>query len=445
MPFDIKTARPISGNNAKSGFDISTARPIRDNNIPSEVLNKDSGVPEEYGIFGPMARGVQAVSKGASLKDVPGVVAQAASGFFGDTPERIANRPKAFSRAGLFGVVPGVPEENYKMPYPRPITAEGKKLGNELEGISGAAALSSLATDAPHIIKNARTFIDYIRKVDPNELYGKAEDVLIQILKPKIGEMNSASAKGLDAPESLKNSLPFIKPSKDYKELAKGLREAKIKSAKSRNSILKSNNFQLDDDFLSPLKAHIKDLSRRPQTEDVRAELEKAVGVYEDYKKWSEGGVSRVKGQIEKTRLQRETEPLLKKVAKGEVIDRSPDIVKAKDRVRSGLMRSVEGGNEEIKRLNQAYKSLNETSRMAFNQANLAKKAPKPNFLERTPIIKQAFQSLARNKPYSIQMATEALNQEPSLMNQTKKIVSLYERARALEEMKAASLKTTGF
>lgn len=395
--------------------------------------------PKDLGFAGlpglGFGRGSTAVKNGAKSEDVPGVMADAASGFYGDSPERIAERPIHVSVSGLFGIASDA--EKKKLPFPRPVTDEGKKLGEEVKKFGEVAGTLNLLSDIPGLYKDARGFVDYVSKKKPGDFYKKAEDLLVQILKPRVSELNNASARGYESPEALKRTLPYVKPSKDYEQLAGTLRGAKNKTAKARNEIIRKDNFDLDNSFLEPLKGHIVELSKRPQTEDVKAELDTAMGVYNDYKEWAGKGKSRAQAQIEKTKLQKETEPLLKKVSKGEAIDRNPDIVKSKDRVRSGLKDAVHGGDAEAIRLDQDYGALKQTSAMANNQMNLARKAPEPGLVEKTinkvPIVKQVFQAITRNKPYSVQMAVDALNAEPSLMSQTKKIADLYERAKSLE------------
>lgn len=119
----------------------------------------DEATPANPGVmplalFGPMGRGVSAVKSGARAEDLPGLVASAASGYYGDAPERAAERPLSVSRAGLFGVAPGVPEEKIQAPFPRPVTESGKQLGNELKFFGAAANLGNLATDIPNLIKS---------------------------------------------------------------------------------------------------------------------------------------------------------------------------------------------------------------------------------------------------------------------------------------------------
>lgn len=325
----------------------------------------------------------------------------------------------------------------------------GTNTGRNISGISALAKTKpaqkviEMATkydlrNLPRDFKNSigdvrdlpkKAYIAY--KGGKQKILSEAQDSLIQILQPQAKKLDIASKKGLESPESITNSIPYVKPSKTYKELAANLGDSKAKIIQQRNEILSQNNYKLGEDYLLPLRDEInlmRDPRRTPQTEAVindADEMEKILNSYRQFN--SQSGFNRLQAQSHKELLQRETEPLLKKISIGESTQRSPAEIKALDKVRFGLKKMVEGGDPEIKRLNDAWAALKETETLASHQANLVRKS-NPTLLERTPIVKDVLKIVAgRANPE--QVALRALNVQPSLNKKTKEIAKLYELA----------------
>lgn len=379
--------------------------------------------------MGPLGRGVEAAQAGVKIKDVPGLIAEAASGFFGDAPERVAQRPIKSAAAGLFGIARGTSPERKQLPFPRPVTRSGAALGKELEFYGGAAGAGEAISSVMPLVKSGMKFLKLKNVGGPTGAIKKAEDELIKILQPQVKKLDTASKKGLESPDAITKSIPFVKPAKTHEEFAGNFGKSKKSVIKARNEIIRGDNYRINDDFLLPLQDDIDALRRLPQTDDVVQEISEMEKVFNVYKKFNaERGYNRIQAQAEKVRLQRKTEPLLKKLAAGENIQRSPAEIKALDKIRYGLMKMVEGGDPEVKRLNEAFAALKETEGLARHQANLARKAT-PNLLEKTPIIKDLIQILARNRAYPEQVALRALNVEPSIGKRTKDISKLFELA----------------
>lgn len=126
-------------------------------------------------------RGMNAVKRGAKIEDIPGVIAKAAGGYYGDLPERSADRPILTSLAGPFGpATRGTSPESKKLPFPRPVTSEGKVLGKELESLSSVAQLGNLASDIPKILNSS---VDSLKRFSNlRKQTGKAQDLSQELL-----------------------------------------------------------------------------------------------------------------------------------------------------------------------------------------------------------------------------------------------------------------------
>lgn len=430
MAFDINTARPVDTLPKKKGkFDISTARPVSDAREPDAILPADYSptrlIKNARGAF-PL--GLSASPLGLiptnkeELADIPRVVGrQVIPGARGEEIN--------WKMQGPFGVgvnMAGIKRTNGFIEKPKTEYGQGAELASDYAGIA-----LTLAAGAPAIKAGYNAF-KLNRAGGPEGAIRKAEDDLIKILQPQAKKLNNASKKGLRSPEAITKSLPYVKPSKTYDELATNLGKSKRSAIRNRNKILRSENFRVGEDYLLPLQDEVnllKDPRRTPQTPGNIAKAKEMERVLNAYKDFNQGrGFNRVQAQAEKVRLQRETEPLLKRLAAGENIARSPYEIQALDKIRHGLMKVVAGGNPEIERLNDAYAALRETESLARNQANLARKTT-PTLLEKIPIIKDILSAVARGRAYPEQVALRALNMQPSLQKRTKNITNLYELA----------------
>ena len=308
---------------------------------------------------------------------------------------------------------------------PAPSTGYGKGFESSADIAQTALALKAVAP----ALKAGMNAYKLNRAGGPTGAIKKAEDELIRILQPQVKKLNIASKKGLETPEAITKSIPYVKPSKSYEEVATNLGQSKKSAIKSRNKIIRGENYKISDEYLLPLQDEIDFLKRQPQTPSTIKEIEemdKVLGAYQKFNQ--ERGFNRIQAQAAKVRLQRETEPLLKKLSAGENIQRSPAEIKALDKVRHGLMKMVEGGNPEVKRLNEAFAALQETEGLARNQANLARKTT-PTLLEKVPVVRDVLNVIARSRAYPEQVALRALNVQPSLKGRTKEIAKLFELA----------------
>lgn len=400
--------------------------------IDNKVISEPSYKYKDFGIAGlpglNLGRGMTAVKRGADIRDIPGLVAKTASGYGFDFPERMAERPFKFALAGPLGSsLKGTPPESLQLPFPRPITEEGKKLGGELEKYGAAAGVGELTSSIVPFAKMGYNFLKLKSLGGPSGAIKKAEDKFIQILQPQVKKLDIASKKGFESPESIKKSISFVKPSKTFEELASNLGQTKKKVIQSRNQIIRGENYRVGNEYLIPLQDEINALKREPQTESIQREIMEMEKTLNSYLEFNEKkGFNRIQAQAHKERLQKETEPLLKRLAAGESIQRSPHEIKALDKVRFGLMKMVEGGNPEVKRLNESFAALKETEVLARHQANLARKTT-PTLLEKIPVVRDVLQAVARSRAYPEQVALRALNIQPSLGRQTKDIAKLFE------------------
>lgn len=182
MPFDISTAKPVNASPRKGGFDISTARPEKESISPSYSDDKWIKNISQYGQIGPMARGVRAVDQGVTAQDIPGIVSQAASGWYGDFPRRAAERPMKLAMAGPLGPsFRGSAPERIQLPFPRPVTEAGKQLGTELEGLAGGARLLEFGSSLRNIGRGTKDFAKSMAKYIKEQKKAKEfSDRLIQ-------------------------------------------------------------------------------------------------------------------------------------------------------------------------------------------------------------------------------------------------------------------------
>lgn len=424
------TQEQFSGLRAKG---LSTEQIIKfDGGYKPQAEAKPDYNPSDFAMGGlpglATGRGTTAADKGASAADIPGLVAKAATGYGLGLPQALAERPFAGPMESFSPVNKNLVPNAVESITPKPVTQEGKKLGGEVEKFAGAAGAGAFASEVPKIYGAAKNYITLKMAGSPDAVMQKAEEELIKILQPQTKKLDRASQKGMSAPESITKSIPFVQPSKDYEELAGTLGKAKRSVVKNRNDILRNDNFKISEDYLLPLKDEIESMKRQPQTASIQKDLGEMQGVLDAYDKYNqEKGFNRVQAQAHKTILQRQTEPLLKKMAAGENITRSPAEIKALDKIRFGLKTMVEGDNPDVKGFNENYAALKETSQLAQHQANLAKKAT-PNFMEKTPIVKNIVQAI-RSRAYPEQVALRALNNEPSMNSRTKEIARLFEIA----------------
>ncbi|MBX4201213.1 hypothetical protein KW786_03790 [Candidatus Parcubacteria bacterium] len=304
---------------------------------------------------------------------------------------------------------------------PKPKTDYGKGM----EGSADMAQLVTMGIEAAPAVKAGYRQLKLKMAGGPTGAMKKAEDEMIRILTPPNKKLNRASEKGLNAPESITKSIPYVKPAKTYDEFAGNLRKSKLSSIKERNNIIRKDNFKISEDYLLPLRDEIESLKRQPQTKSVQSEIEEMEGVLKAHQDFnSQKGFNRVQAQVYKQKLQKQTEPLLKKIAAGESIQRSAAEIKALDKIRFGLKTMVEGGNPEVKRLNESFAALKETEGLARNQANLAKKA-NPTLLDKVPFLKNVLHAMVSPK----QAAFQALDFQPTMKGRTKNIAKLFEMA----------------
>lgn len=91
-------------------------------------------IEKRQAIAGPVARGVEAIQEGISLKDIPYVAAKAGSGYLMGIPEIAAENPLsgvpgAMMRIGVGGQEPSV--------LPEPATEQGRKFGDQAGFVTG--------------------------------------------------------------------------------------------------------------------------------------------------------------------------------------------------------------------------------------------------------------------------------------------------------------------
>lgn len=424
--------------------DVSAVQPVR--NPDAGFIEKGLQTifpPEVFEVPGAAIRStIQGALKGENLgdaymkgalrpKDVPRFQDQILDAYYSKTPD-FAGKTMLGNSVSAIGL--GLDT----------LTNPADVLLGVLTGTAGGRKVSGiqklLDTKAGKAVGN---FLTKERQMGPNseQLMTKAEDEMIKMLQPQTKNLDIASAKDLEAPLSMREPIKYVKQSKNYNELTQNLKTERDKVIAQRNEILQSDNYRIEpDDYLIPLQDEIMSLKRRPQTPDTLKEIEDMENVYNAYRNKR---YNRLQAQSEKEYLQRETEPLLKKASKGEPVQRSSGTLKAQDKVRFGLRKMIEGGDERVSALNQDYAALDEAQALAQHQANLARKAPDQNFLERTPIVKDILQVLMRNRAYPEQVAIRALNTEPSLAKRTKNVAKLYEKAvkRAPKKIEAQNVK----
>lgn len=273
----------------------------------------------------------------------------------------------------------------------------------------------------------------------------KASESLIKVLQPSTRTLDVASGKGFSTPEDIQQTLPFVRKVKDYEDLAGQLRQSKIRSAKVRNERIRGENFKVGEEFLTPLRDEIAFLERQPQTESTIRDITKLRELESVYSQKYGSGISRTKAQAVKERLQKETEPLLKKVSAGLSTELSPTEIKGLDKIRSGLMKAVEGGDPKVSRLNNIFKALKSSEALAVHQSNLAKKAPDPTLLERIPVVKDIINLLMRRPDrVALELYIDALRSQRSLPKTTKEIARLYELSKFGDVPPQANIKFGG-
>lgn len=150
---------------------------------------------------GLVGRGVDAIENGIKIQDAPSVIAKMASGALEGVPEFVANNPIASSVEQGAKLVGAMPDRSI---FPKAVTEEGKKLGNEL-GIAASfvTALSPIKDQsiAERITKSAANKMESARKSVSN-----ATNKIVEFDSKVRGELFGARLKaGNDFEQSLKN------------------------------------------------------------------------------------------------------------------------------------------------------------------------------------------------------------------------------------------------
>ncbi len=117
---------------------------------PDHPVNTDNSLKPSMMQSGMMARGADAVSKGISARDIPGVGFRVLSDMAAGAPKSIAERPRAFAMGGLPGVGISILQkpEASQIPYPKPVTAGGRQLAGDL-GTTASLIPAEMVTRAP--------------------------------------------------------------------------------------------------------------------------------------------------------------------------------------------------------------------------------------------------------------------------------------------------------
>lgn len=381
--------------------------------------------------------GTSGLKKSDSIKveDAPHLIAKAVSGSLWSLPERIAKRPMQFSVGGFpsISLDPYSKEEESQLPFPDPKSKAGGRLGAAVEALSGLIPFNTIVNSPKYLQMGKDIALKRVGGAD--KALEKAQDEMIRLLQPPIKEMDVASDFMRYAPQSIEEAVKYVKPSKNYKELAKNLRNTQRQAVQIRNAKIRGDNFDIQsDEYLEPLKRMILSEFKKPEAspDDIRDMLK----IYDRFKSMKPS-MSRMAAQTSKTRLQRETEAILKKSQQGQPTNRSSAEMRALHSIRQGLKKSVEGGDSEIAELNKAWSGLRGATKLANRQFNLARKAPNPSLYDK--IVGSSFLSrFGGPKAYPMQIAREAIKREPSLYSKTRKISDLYDLYRYGTRVKAA-------
>jgi len=303
--------------------------------------------------------------------------------------------------------------------------------GFYLSGVGMNKAIKGGAQAAKFGGKVARRFGQEMEKQTVRRLGGaegvldKAQKLTTEILNPPIKDMANAMDKGIELP-AIREATKYTKGSQSYKDLWKTYRDQARQNMARRNAIIGENDFELSSDYVDDLFNYIKREAKAGRlTDDEVDELNKLA--QEELDVLSKNPkFKRSDAQSRKEFLQNKTKPLLQKAKMGMSTARETARQKGQDVLRSSLMKKVEGGNEEIRALNDTYEGLMTARKLAAKQYGLMRKSPAVN-----PIIDvvDAVRTGGRNIPTEI--AKAALRQQGSLPKTTKeieKLMSLYEK-----------------
>jgi len=201
-----------------------------------------------------------------------------------------------------------------------------------------------------------------------------------EILQPSKKEASLAIEKGGSA-EAVKALVKNVKKSEDFSELRSHMTGTTEALFEKRNNLLKTNNFDVGEKYLEPLKENIAKLEKDKLVSP--AQIDRMKQALEQETAWlaEQGGtVSRLQAQARKEALQELTQPLLKKKNAGNLSLNEANTMKALDSIRFGLKEAVEGGDDVVANINSQYAGLNRAielisgrEAMALNAVELSK------------------------------------------------------------------------
>lgn len=392
----------------------------------SSKVESDGKGPLSYGgMAGMIPRGVQAVQKGLSVKDIPGIAVKTISEGLSGAPERIMQRPRSFALSGPVGVQmsPYEQPEKNQIPYPKPISEGGKQVANDFGMVASALPIETVASPVAKGLNEVRRF-----GLNPTSegLTKKAQKMTTEILQPSKGQLEAYLKQGRQHP-AIEQATDAMAEAKDYSSLKDHIAEAVSGKMGERNKILAENNFPVGREYVRPLIKEVRSM-RRPGSQVTDAEYGQAKNVLKsefDYLRANKP--SRLDAQSRKEYLQDLTERLLEKNDLGENVSREPARSRALDTLRSGLKDAVEGGDPRVRALNETYGGLHDAKGLAAGQEALAQKAIPENMLE------AIFSHISKPADIPMSIARRTLARQSDLPKKTKRISELVKKARSLK------------
>lgn len=320
---------------------------------------------------------------------------------------------------------------NTMVPPEEGITS-GKKIGREIASAGiDALAGTALTEGGPAIFKAMKKTPDFFKygttDLSAENLTNKATKLTTEILQPSKTELANSLSRGREM-QAVTQASENMKQAKSYTDLRLHLDDVIKKTMEERNGLLKqidtsNGNATIGSGYISKLEKYIADQEAKHLA--TPTELRQMRQVLESEKMYfSKNPITRYSGQLRKEDLQALTDTLLQRDAKGLVTDTQPARNKALDQLREGLKEAVEGDFGKIKSLNSKYGGLKRAKELIAGQEALSRKA-----LPENPIQKIG-RLVFHPKDIPAAVGEGALDRQNSLLNKTKKVSDLMQRAK---------------
>lgn len=239
-------------------------------------------------------------------------------------------------------------------------------------GIAGGAALEGI----PAMAGPAADSLAAARKE-------KGAQASLELLNPPAGKnsrLTRAQLQDSVLPE-VDTVAQTIKKAPTYKAAKDQISMLKDKIFSARNEILAADNFKVGESYLDDLGNYIDQVRK----EGIRSpsEIVKMEEILKREQTFLQNtpNFDRVSAQARKELFQKETQTLLKKKAMGTITGAESAEITAQDKIRAGLRKAVENGDELVAKMNGSYDGLSEAEKLLATQAAKSLKAPSPSLL----------------------------------------------------------------